>query len=234
MFSFISIIILIGVNYWLRSSYEHKFEGSNSGFLMASQLTKCCISVAYAQTLLEQIQEVNQHLGGVNIISFLHDIGQTGIVIWFLFILIAAIVVTYLTCYILYSLFKNNFNFEKDIITIKTNSYISSAIICSIIIMSIILFKKLNGINVPPLGIIISIVELGIAGYFEYKFIQALDSSVSNKRISLHDRMNQLLQNTTTEEEKQVEKPKKYCPECGEHIDATLETCPACGEKTNF
>ena len=144
-----------------------------------------------------------------------------------------AIVVTISTAMSLFHIFRRN----GDANFLKTLSYVGIGLI---VLTSLIGLIEFSSFEDGKVGFIISFLLLMVlAAWFEYKYCLSIDEFFKHgHQKSYQERVLTSLEanKTIPSVSEPVEQPiaKKFCPNCGEQINASSTICPICSEKTNF
>ena len=222
-------IVLVGVNYFLRYTFENRFLNSKSDYLISNSLVQMLIllTMAYWAVSAAGIAAIGSLLDG-------YDGPEKLFTAFLIFSVLGALVVTITTAMSIYHVFRRNGNVNL----LKNLSYVGIALVGITTILGLILFAKFDIPKVSTICIIIFVILLAIACWFEYQYCLSVDKFFEGgQELSYQERILKLLEaqagpvDAATFVEK---KPTKFCPNCGEQIDATSEVCPVCSEKTNF
>lgn len=221
-------IVLVGVNYFLRYTFENRFLNSKSDYLISNTLVQALILLTFAYWSISMAVVAGEDL-------LRGDEGELKLILAFMIIsIIGALVVSITTAMSIYHVFRRNGNANL----LKTLSYVGIALVGITTILGLILFAKLDIPKLSTIFIIIFVILLATACWFEYQYCLSVDKFFKGgQELSYQERILKLLEaqaglvDTATFVEK---KPTKFCPNCGEQIDATSEICPICSEKTNF
>ena len=222
-------IILVSVNYFLRYSFENRYLNSKSDYLISNSLVQMLILLTLSYWAVS--------LAGVATIASMTERFESPEKLFIAFMIVSilsTLVVTITTAMSVYHVFRRNGNANL----LKTLSYVGIALIGITVILGVVLFAKMKIDTLSTIAIIVLIIMLAIACWFEYQYCLSVDKFFEGgQELSYQERILKLLEaqtgpvDTTTVVEK---KPTKFCPNCGEQIDATSEICPICSEKTNF
>lgn len=221
-------IVLVGVNYFLRYTFENRFLNSKSDYLISNTLVQMLILLTFAYWSISIAVVAGELLLD-------GDEGPGKLALAFMIVtIVGALVVSITTAMSIYHVFRRNGNANL----LKNLSYVGIALVGITTILGLILFAKLDIPKVSTICIIIFVILLAVACWFEYQYCLSVDNFFKGgQELSYQERILKLLEahsgpvDTTAVVEK---KPTKFCPNCGEQIDATSEVCPICSEKTNF
>lgn len=221
-------IILVGVNYFLRYTFENRFLNSKSDYLISNTLVQMLILLTFAYWSISIAAVAGMEL-------FRGDDGPVKLVLAFMIIsIIGALVVSITTAMSIYHVFKRNGNPNL----LKNLSYVGIALVGITTILGLILFVKMDIPRLSTIFIIIFVLLLATACWFEYQYCMSVDNFFQGgQELSYQERILKLLEaQVTPNDSAQVIEaaPQKFCPNCGEKIDATKKVCPICGEETNF
>lgn len=221
-------IILVGVNYFLRYTFENRYLNSKSDYLISNTLVQMMVLLTFAYWSISLIVA-----GGMR--SIAGDDGIAKLSLAFMIIsILGALVVSITTAMSIYHVFKRNGNVNL----LKNLSYVGIALVGITTILGQILFAKMDIPKLSTIFIIIFVILLATACWFEYQYCLSVDNFYEGgQELSYQERILKLLEAQASQSETSeiVEpKPTKFCPNCGEKIDADSKVCPICSEKTNF
>lgn len=227
-------VLMVLVNYILRYFFENRYLDSKSEYLISNPLVQFLMMMAFGYWISQIFQNTTPGEDAYDLMNYLFEEKKAITVIFMLLASLGSIVVTITSAMSLFHIFKRDGNATL----LKNLSYIGIALIGLTSLLGLIIFSSIKGQEALP--IITFLLIAGIACWFEYKYCQSIDVFFMNGReLSYQEKIIALLKgaNTQTDDSSEAqlaEKPKKYCPNCGEQIDATSKVCPICSEETNF
>ena len=221
-------IILVGVNYFLRYTFENRYLNSKSDYLISNTLVQMMVLLTFAYWSISLIVA-----GGMR--SIAGDDGIAKLSLAFMIIsILGALVISITTAMSIYHVFKRNGNVNL----LKNLSYVGIALVGITTILGLILFAKMDIPKLSTIFIIIFVILLATACWFEYQYCLSVDKFYEGgQELSYQERILKLLEAQASQSgtsEIVEPKPTKFCPNCGEKIDADSKVCPICSEKTNF
>ena len=222
-------IVLVSVNYFLRYSFENRFLNSKSDYLISNSLVQMLIllTLSYWAVSFAGVEGISYILDG--------DEGKGKLFLAFMIVsIVGALVVTITTAMSIFHVFRRNA--KADLL--KNLSYVGIALLGIATILGLILFVKFDIPRLSTIAIIILVLLLAMACWFEYQYCLSVDKFFAGgQELSYQERILKLLEanvDPKTASQMVEEKPKKFCPNCGEQIDAMSKVCPICSEETNF
>jgi len=222
-------IVLVCVNYFLRYTFENRYLNAKSDYLISNSLVQMLLMLTYAYWAV----------AGAGAMAMMDAFdGDEGIGKLFLAFLIisvfGALVVTITTAMSIYHVFRRNGKADF----LKILSYVGVGLVGLSTLLGLILFVKADIPKLTMIFVIILLIMLATACWFEYQYIQSVDKLFKGgQELSYQERILKLLeahQGAPGSVAPVEEKPKKFCPNCGEKIDATSKVCPICSEETKF
>lgn len=221
-------IVLVGVNYFLRYTFENRYLNSKSDYLISNTLVQMLILLTFAYWSISIAA-----VAGMDFLEGDNGTGKLGLAFMIISI-ISALVVTITTAMSIYHVFRRNGNSNL----LKNLSYVGIGLVGITTILGLILFVKMDIPKLTVIFIIIFVVLLALACWFEYQYCLSVDNFFKGgQELSYQERILKLLEGQVTPADPvQVTEtaPQKFCPNCGEKIDATKKVCPICSEETNF
>ncbi|MBQ9555381.1 MAG: hypothetical protein IJV05_04070 [Muribaculaceae bacterium] len=220
---FVSIaILLVLVNYFLRYQFENRYLDANSEYLISSPLVQFAAMMTFCYWMTQLMEEVR-------IVNDLFEDKKAVFILFLLCASIGSVVVTVTVAMSVFHVFRRNGNADL----LKRLSYIGTGLIVLTSLLGIVAFSEITAM------IIAFVLLVALVGWFEYMYCLSVDQFFMNgKAMSYQERILAMLERnaktTSATTAPTVEKPKKFCPNCGERIDADSKVCPICREETNF
>lgn len=224
-------IVLVGVNYFLRYTFENRYLNSKSDYLISNTLVQMLILLTFSYWSISL-----GAVAGMDLFKGLdYDDGVGKLTLAFMIVsIIGALVVSITTAMSIYHVFRRNSNANS----LKNLSYVGIAFVGITSILGLIVFVKMDIPKLSVICIIIFIILLAMACWFEYQYCQSVDNFFKGgQELSYQERILKLLEAQASHSgatELAKPKPTKFCPHCGEKIDADSKVCPICREETNF
>ncbi len=237
MFSLLTIlvtfsVILVMVNYLLRYVFENRYLNSKSEYLISNPLVQFLMMMSLGYWITQSFQSAALDNETFSFLDYIFEEKKALTIIFMLIASFGSILVTITSAMSLFHVFRRNGNSEL----LKRLSYIGAAVISLSSLLGLILFT-VKGNEV--MSIITFLIILGVTCWFEYMYSQSVNQFFKNgQELSYQEKIIALLEahNTAAGSDNVLEKEKtqKYCPNCGERIDADSKVCPICSEETNF